>query len=884
MSSAVPQPADLLEAWGDVVPTYDSDWVGDAAGAYGLMTRYQRPATTLHDRSDGRYLPVYQTEFDLAVVRALGRTLAVMAPGLVGGLRNLCNYTIGEGYTFTVTKEANADTSDDAVEPLITAVQSEINQLLDNNEFTSGLDREIHDTSIVDGECFLYLKMVEEAVRIVRCEPDQIRQPANSRELEEWIQQTLGIPCDSFVSSWSFGIHTRADLPDTPLGYHVVADESGVDWEYVPADRMVHIKRNVTRNAKRGFSDFYPIEADSTRGEKLRRNMAEGAAVQSAIAFVRQHVAGTTRTGVEQMLGDNRVGMSPQSVNGGSRPRNVVQYRPGTVVDLSAGLEYKPGPLGSERASDFLLVAAYVQRMQAVRWSMPEYMFSGDASNANYASTMEATAPFVKSCEAEQRFYSRHFVSLLWKALKLRWELGAFDHLNVCWECLEGWLKIKAECPEVATRDELQNVQRQEILIRLGILSRKTAAAQNGLDYEAEVANGAKPEGEEAGAATGGAPGNGPGNGPTQSEQPSDAKAGSPPDDLNAALAEENLFECGGKGGKPGPCPENKADVPSTHHSANRGLSSNAGSTGEGMTAAGKLPSPHMTQPKPTSGKLASPSPPKEAADKSGRGKDKAATKKKPANARDSNQPSQPKRTEAPAPKTESATKAAKNTKPNTAERQQYAHKSARVVARGVGGSVVPDNAPADIRVVKGDQVHFIELKTMLDRKTNDVHMSHAAVERKARVTADTGHEFHTVVRDRRNKFSVDSNGMFEHPLYYKRGAGSCRLDQMVKVTSLQHLHELMNTPEHLLEGNARPHPKWANHIEEARRDPNRGALKSAAAKKHQDEANIKPGKQSHGKTKPADPKSKQKSSQKSPPAGKAGKKPLQKPKKGRRK
>ncbi len=496
MTSAAQSPAELLEAWGDVVPTYDSDWAGDAAGAYGMMTRYQRPATTLHDRSDGRFLPVYQTEFDLAVIRALGRTLAVMAPGLVGGLRNMCNYTIGEGYAFTVTKEANAEAGDDEVAPLIKAVQSEINTLLDSNDFISGFDREIHDTSIIDGEVFLYVKQVEDAVRIVRCEPDQIRQPAGARDLEDWIQDTYGIPCDSFVSSWSFGVHTRADQPDTPLGYHVVADESGLDWEYVPADRMVHIKRNVTRNAKRGFSDFYPIEADSTRGEKLRRNMAEGAAIQSAIAFVRQHVAGTTRTGVEQMLGNNKVGTNPQFLGGTSRPRNVVQYRPGTVVDLSAGLEYKPGPLGSERANDFLLVASYVQRMQAVRWSMPEYMFSGDASNANYASTMEATAPFVKSCEAEQRFYSRHFVSLLWKALKLRWEMGAFDHLDVCWECLEGWLKIKAECPEVATRDELQNVQRQEILIRLGILSRKTAATQNGLDYDAEVANGAAPEGK----------------------------------------------------------------------------------------------------------------------------------------------------------------------------------------------------------------------------------------------------------------------------------------------------------------------------------------------------------------------------------------------------
>ena len=507
MMSTVTKPADqLLEAWGDVVATTDSGWLPEYDSGYSAsLARYQRPATTLFDRTDGRFLPIYQTEFDLAVIRAMGRTLAQVSPALVGAVRSMCNYTIGEGFTFTVNRDDTSVLSSFTAQPLVDAVQREINQLLDDSEFVGSFDREIHHSSIEDGEVFLHLKPgCCGGVRIARCEPDQVRQPAASRDLEDWIADVHGIPCDEFVSSWSFGVHTRADEPDVPLGYHVVADETGVNWEYIPAARMVHIKRNVPRNAKRGFSDFYPIEADSTRGEKLRRNMAEGAAVQSAIAYVRQHVQGATRIGVEQMLGENKVGASQQHLPlGGVRSRSVVQYRPGTVVDLSAGLEYKPGPMGSDRANDFMVVAQYVQRMQAIRWSMPEYMFTGDASNANYSSTLVAESPFVKSCEAEQRFYARHFVSLLWKALQIRWEMGAFERFGVTWEDLEQTLEIKAECPAVATRDELANVQRQEILIRLGVLSRKTAATQNGLDYEAEVALGARPDGEEGGGAAG---------------------------------------------------------------------------------------------------------------------------------------------------------------------------------------------------------------------------------------------------------------------------------------------------------------------------------------------------------------------------------------------
>lgn len=485
-------PKPLTEAWNDVVV---QDWdVASPGGSFG-PGRYVRPATTLYDRTDGRFLPVYQTEFDLACIRAMGRTLAAMSPGLVGALRSMGNYTIGEGFAFTATKEATCGVSDEGAAPVLSAVQREIDYLLDDNEFTSNFDREIHDTSIVDGEVFLCLRPGPDGrVRIRRREPDEFRQPMSTRALEEWIEATHGIPLSEFVPSWSFAVLTRLDTPDEPLGYHSVADESGVNWEFLDVSRVEHIKRNVPRNAKRGFSDFYPIEADSTRGDKLRRNMAEGAAVQSAIAYVRQHVAGTSRVQAESIVGGNRTGTAQIPTQNSTATRNVTRWQPGQVVDLSAGLEYKPGPMGSERAEHFLLVAAYVQRTQAVRWSMPEYMFSGDASNANYASTMEATSPFVKACEAEQRFYSQHFVRMVWKALKIRHACGAFDSLGVSWEELERIVKIRAECPAVATRDPLKALEVLRGEVELGITSLDTAATECGRDLEAEQAKGASPQ------------------------------------------------------------------------------------------------------------------------------------------------------------------------------------------------------------------------------------------------------------------------------------------------------------------------------------------------------------------------------------------------------
>lgn len=484
-------PVELQEGWGELAPGFDSDRTGEWGGS--LLTRYQRPATTLYDRSDGRFLPVYQTEFDLAVIRAMGRTLSVMAPPLVGGMRNLCNYTIGEGFTFSATRELTSNVSEETARPVVNAIQREIDRLLADNDFTSNFDREIHDCSVIDGESLLHIRPgAGGKVRIFRREPDELRMPAVTRDLEEWLEYRHGICCEDFVPSWSFGVLTRKDDPSEPLAYHFVGDESGVDWDCVPANRVVHIKRNVPRNAKRGFSDFYPIEADTGRGEKLRRNMAEGAAIQASIAYVKQYVAGTSKAGVESLVAGATTSTVTQSTQSGSRSIPAQRHYPGQAVHAS-GWQFVNGPMGAERAGDFLLVAAYVQRMQAVRWSMPEYMFSGDASNANYSSTMESTSPFVKSCEAEQRFYAAYFVQVLWKALRILWEIGTFQAFGLSWEDLESLIKISAKCPEVATKDELANVQRQSILVDKGVMSLRTMASQNGLDYDAEVADGACP-------------------------------------------------------------------------------------------------------------------------------------------------------------------------------------------------------------------------------------------------------------------------------------------------------------------------------------------------------------------------------------------------------
>jgi hypothetical protein len=475
-------PESLVEDFGDVVDRreYLTD---DPSFGFPLLN----PFSVLSDRQEGKFWPVYQSEQDLARIRGRAHNLVTLTPTHTGVLDALANYVLGPGFTFTARVNGTGPATPEAAE-LARVAQATIDRFLDDNHFHGALDREAHSRSREDGEAFLVLAPQSRGgvqARFLECE--QITQPADPRPLEDW----LGCG-EEFPSCWKFGVHSPLRETDRALGYHVIYDGTGLDWDYVPVSRMEHFKRNVPANAKRGVSDFFPVLGDLEREAKLRRNTAEGAALQAAIAWILETPPGTLKEAAKSMGSEDFYTVYERPIaNGGVKRQDVNRYPPGTVLRNSAGVTYKPGPLGSERNPNFVLVGQYVLRGIAVRWNIPEYLISADASNANYASALVAESPFVKARESDQQFYKRHFRSLLWKVVRLAWEIGRFSRLRTSWDTLRSQVEIKIDAPTVATRDSLKLAQTQEVQIGLGILSRRTAAAQAGLDYDAEIAQGA---------------------------------------------------------------------------------------------------------------------------------------------------------------------------------------------------------------------------------------------------------------------------------------------------------------------------------------------------------------------------------------------------------
>lgn len=481
-------PRQVLEAWGDYIDlrdTFRSD--PDEPFHSAAMVPDRRD-----NRARGEDYPTFRTEHDLSMIRATGDFFGKRSAGGVGALSTLGNYVFSQG--FKVTAQA-ADYVGNVADELIAICNRVLAGFMERNKFTGHLDREMDNRARRHGEALLTLELCFDGgidARLV--EPSQLTEPVATRDLEEYAAHVAGVDCDGIASSWSFGVHTPDGRFDKPLGYHFMWNPSGTSWDYIPAARLLHIKRNVDAVVKRGVGDFHCCNEFLAHSEKVLRNTAMGSATQASIAYIKEYAEGVTRDQAMRQQSDKAARVVSQQTPGGStRSITQRQFLPNTVLEVSAGQKYTSGPLGSERAPRFIEVVQATLRYVGTRWGMPEYMISGDASNANLSSALVAEAPFVKAREADQLFYSNYFRELFWKVLRIAFDAGRFGSYVRSFSELQKAISLKIDPPKVATRDSLKESQADEILVNKGAMAVSTMAQRAGLDHSAEVDAGAAP-------------------------------------------------------------------------------------------------------------------------------------------------------------------------------------------------------------------------------------------------------------------------------------------------------------------------------------------------------------------------------------------------------
>lgn len=437
-----------------------------------LLARYKDggalayPITQPSDRRYGGNFPFWYSEQQLSLIRAQARMVVTMSPNAQGLLNGLCSYVIGSGYQYNAIPKPSRDIPD----AIMVKVQDVIDIFIENNAW-SEMEQELFTRSREDGEFFLRMFRQEDGRMMVRVvEPEQVYMPVGGT-----------------LAGYSYGIKTDPDDVCNVIGYAVsylaqggAEGDNPMATEEVPADEMVHVKVNVKRNIKRGLSDFSYDTLDAfNTATKLRQNLGEGAAVQAAIAGVRQHDAssiGQVDSFVNASADYSQY--SPVTQKG----TEYQQIKSGTFIDIPKGLNYVAPPAAAN-SSGHLEVLQALLRSAGNRHNAPEWLVSSDASNNNYASSMTAESPFLRHCKRLQKLYERAFLIVIKAAIQNAADAGKLPS-NIL-----KYVDIVATAPQLEVQDLSGAANANQTYVSLGIKSRQTVAQELGLDWDTEITN-----------------------------------------------------------------------------------------------------------------------------------------------------------------------------------------------------------------------------------------------------------------------------------------------------------------------------------------------------------------------------------------------------------
>ncbi len=472
----------LGEGWGDTVDK--SDRYFDGIGGIGRIAdldvssvQQSRP----EDRRHGDNWPIWRTEYEHAQIRAVARLLADIDEVAISALDNLVNYSIGNGLAYSVNPKQKDATTDD--KRLAAIVTDAMERFLDANKIEREFDREEFRRLHRDGETALGLFAGKGGIPDVRLiDPSFIAEPDNPQAIERYVGERENL-------NWKYGIATTGDTTKIRHAY-VSWYGDDLDYDVIPESQLVCSKRNVDMEVKRGLSDLFAVWRNLQNAGKLLNNTIQGAAIQAAIAYIRKHSAKTRNDQIQDFVAGGASARTVTKMGGGSKTVYEKRNRPGMILDTPNDGDITAGPMGQMRQPVYIEVVQAALRLVGVRFQMPEYMISGDASNGNFASTLVAEAPFTKSSESRQAYTESKRIELVSKAIAMMCRAGV---IPVPFREVKRRLKVVVEGPAVAVRDQLEQHTIHKEEYEAGARSMQTWREAADLDDDEEERRGAQP-------------------------------------------------------------------------------------------------------------------------------------------------------------------------------------------------------------------------------------------------------------------------------------------------------------------------------------------------------------------------------------------------------
>jgi lambda family phage portal protein len=307
------------------------------------------------------------------------------------------------------------------------------------------------------GECFAQLFATADGLRVRLLDADMVPMD-ETRELGDGRRILQGIELDADGARAAYWLHrTRPDVPSF-----------STDLVRIPADAMAHLFQPLAPGQLRGISWLAPV---LLRMKEL--DLYEDA------QLVRQKVAALFAGFVVDPTGSGFTGetTAPGVLQTGLEPGTLKVLPPGTDVRFS-----EPAQVGD--AVPFLQLQL---RSIAAGLGVPEYLLTGDLSQANYSSTRSALIEFRSRLELLQFSVIIHQLCRpIWRAFIVGEVLagrltGDVDEL----------LAVEFVTPKQVWIDPLKDSQASREAIAAGLTSRRREVAALGWSVEeldAEIA------------------------------------------------------------------------------------------------------------------------------------------------------------------------------------------------------------------------------------------------------------------------------------------------------------------------------------------------------------------------------------------------------------
>lgn len=384
--------------------------------------------------------------------RALGRKLAFTNPYAINGHQNLQNFIAGTGFSYKIQDKKGRSTFNKAI-----AAAEDYWDEFHETEKWDEVEHEVILRADRDGEAFIRTFMELDGLATTRfIEPEEI---------------------DSADPAYPNGIVSRTGDSSKILAY-IQKDLSTSQETVVPAEEITFFKKNVDRNVLRGIPTFLPVVEPLEGAKKMLRVMRKMAEIQAAIAVVREHPDGTTGSKIAAMA-DAMAQRTPRDSTSGENIRQRV-IQAGSILDVPPGQKYH-FPIAGQSADKLGMVIDILLRAAACRVTQPEFLFSMNAANSNYASLVAAEQPGMKAFEKAQKWYASRFRDLYKRIIFIGIISGRLST-----KLLDPTLKYKVTGPAVRSRDRFNLVRSNDLLAKGKIKSRRTIAEEEGLDFDRE--------------------------------------------------------------------------------------------------------------------------------------------------------------------------------------------------------------------------------------------------------------------------------------------------------------------------------------------------------------------------------------------------------------